>query len=88
MWCSALTRLVRGVVDQDVDSSKFVDSALALASLFFKQGPHFVRIVVFLQRCDQNVRALPREGDGYGAADAAVPPVITAFLPASLPEPL
>jgi hypothetical protein len=83
--------LVRGVVDQNVDSSELVDSALDygaamlgiaqvpgdqhdFASRFFEQGLHLVRIVVLFQICDQDVRALTREGDGHGAPDAAVAP--------------
>ena len=38
------------------------------------QRLHLVRIVVLIQICDQDVRALTREGDGHGAPDAAVAP--------------
>ena len=45
------------------------------------------RVVVLVEICDEHVRALAREGDRDGAADAASPPVTIVFLPSRRPCP-
>jgi hypothetical protein len=47
-----------------------------------------VRLLGLVKKGDQDVCAFPGVGYRDGAAYAAVPPVMTAFIPFSLPEPL